>query len=145
LVSFPLICQNTWDNQFKRGKDLFWLIVSEDSVHGQLTLLFLGLWQEYQRRAHGETKLLTSWKPGSKKKMCQVPISPTMSYPLWLSIRPHFKRFYHLPIVPLAGDQAFSLWCHLRAKPKQQTLRSISVVVVVGRKLGYLWLKNFFL
>jgi hypothetical protein len=43
LVIFPLLWQNTWDNQLKRGKTFFgsklWIF-----VYGQLALLFLGLW-----------------------------------------------------------------------------------------------------
>jgi hypothetical protein len=34
-----------WDNQLKR-RDLFWLIASEVSVHGQLALLHFVQWLE---------------------------------------------------------------------------------------------------
>jgi hypothetical protein len=44
-------------------KDLFWLMVSEISVHSQLAPLVLGL---LKGRNILEERLLTSWQPGSK-------------------------------------------------------------------------------
>jgi hypothetical protein len=35
--------RNTWEKPFKKRKDLFWLLVSEVTVHGQLAPLLLGL------------------------------------------------------------------------------------------------------
>jgi hypothetical protein len=42
LVSFLSLPPSTWDNNVR--KDLFWLTVSEVTVHDWLDLSFMGLW-----------------------------------------------------------------------------------------------------
>jgi hypothetical protein len=43
-INFPSLSQNTWQKQFKRKKSLFWLMLSEVSIHGHMALVLLGLW-----------------------------------------------------------------------------------------------------
>jgi hypothetical protein len=43
LIRFLLLWQNSWDTQLVRRNGLFWLIVSETSVHGQLAPLLSSL------------------------------------------------------------------------------------------------------
>jgi hypothetical protein len=45
LVSFALLIQNTGEEQIKKKKGLFWLMVKMVLVYGWLALLFWDLWQ----------------------------------------------------------------------------------------------------
>jgi hypothetical protein len=70
----------TCEKQFKRKKDLSWLMVSEVLDHGQLALLFLGQGEAEHRggRVGGGAKL-----------------PPTAQH----KTKPHLPQFCHLPIV----------------------------------------------
>jgi hypothetical protein len=69
LVSFPALWRNSWDNQRKRRKDLFWLMVSEVSIHSQLALLFgdFSEAEDHGRKWYKTTHLMATRKQRERK------------------------------------------------------------------------------
>jgi hypothetical protein len=69
LISLLIQRQSNQEDQRQRGRGLFWLLVSEDSVHGHLALL-LGICGE--TKAYGrciwKRRMLTSLWPGSNEE-----------------------------------------------------------------------------
>jgi hypothetical protein len=61
-INKPSTVRNTLDNQLDKGKGLFWLMISEVSVHGYLALLLGPVMAQYSiTGVCGRRGLFTSW------------------------------------------------------------------------------------
>lgn len=104
-VSFPLLYQNNWDNQFTRRKGLFgsklWV-----SVHSLLALLLVGLkwgttpwWELLVEFSHSLQGQCTK-----EEGAAVLPLAPLPKLVLPMTWRPFTdppsQGFHHLPIAP---------------------------------------------
>jgi hypothetical protein len=123
-----------WEKQLKRRKDLFWLTVSEVSVHVTWFHCFWaqgvaedrGLGECGGRGCSPHSSQEAEWKRkclATRFILQRVPLSPTsFSSELitglthWWKVVPSWAN--HLAEVPLARDHAFSPWnfgdCHIQ-------------------------------
>jgi hypothetical protein len=102
-VSFLSLSQNAWKKQFEMKEDLFWLMVSEVSVHSHLAPSFLGLSKSWLR---GCGELLNCSPHGGQEAESKIgrvgdKIHPSKAHPQW----PLSPNRLHL-------HKSIQLWTH---------------------------------